>query len=282
MLTAPFLKLKKNYNLKNKTSVFYSQINQDKLIAYMLNSTELSDRNAISNGLFVEAGAYDGETWSNTLYLEKVNNWTGLLIEPSIENYRLLRNKNRNSYSVNSCLCSGDSSVKSYIEAGPFGITTNVSTASSSSASSSSSSSSSATSNTLSPIYSITCHPLTKILDEFFYRYPNFKNKKSRISTYKDTSDQVVIDYMSIDIEGNERPTLDSFDWKKYKFNLLNIEYNQNKELYNWVKSYLKQFGYKETIVDDVWYQDIFLAHESTYPLLNLSLTKMSDLIKVL
>jgi hypothetical protein len=31
-------------------------------------------------GVFVEAGAYDGETFSNTLYLEKRLGWTGLLV----------------------------------------------------------------------------------------------------------------------------------------------------------------------------------------------------------
>ncbi|ESO03313.1 hypothetical protein HELRODRAFT_173599 [Helobdella robusta] len=34
------------------------------------------------NGFFVEAGGFDGETASNTLFLEVERNWTGLLIEP--------------------------------------------------------------------------------------------------------------------------------------------------------------------------------------------------------
>jgi FkbM family methyltransferase len=33
-------------------------------------------------GFFVEAGANDGVTYSNTLYFEKYKNWTGILIEP--------------------------------------------------------------------------------------------------------------------------------------------------------------------------------------------------------
>src|SRR5207248_779915 len=35
-----------------------------------------------NNGFFVEAGANDGLTYSNSLYFEKYHNWTGLLIEP--------------------------------------------------------------------------------------------------------------------------------------------------------------------------------------------------------
>jgi len=37
----------------------------------------------IDNGVFIEAGANDGIRQSNTLYLEEVRNWRGLLVEPS-------------------------------------------------------------------------------------------------------------------------------------------------------------------------------------------------------
>ena len=33
-------------------------------------------------GFFIEAGAYDGFYLSNTLYLEKVLRWNGILVEP--------------------------------------------------------------------------------------------------------------------------------------------------------------------------------------------------------
>lgn len=32
-------------------------------------------------GFFIEMGAYDGQSFSNSLWLEKKYNWTGLLIE---------------------------------------------------------------------------------------------------------------------------------------------------------------------------------------------------------
>ena len=35
------------------------------------------------NGVFIEVGANDGLTQSNTAYFEKNLNWTGLLIEPN-------------------------------------------------------------------------------------------------------------------------------------------------------------------------------------------------------
>ena len=38
---------------------------------------------AVKNGFFIEAGADDFETDSNTLLFEIKRNWTGLLVEPN-------------------------------------------------------------------------------------------------------------------------------------------------------------------------------------------------------
>ena len=40
------------------------------------------------NGFFVEAGAFDGEAFSNTLLFELKHNWTGLLVEPNPDLYQ--------------------------------------------------------------------------------------------------------------------------------------------------------------------------------------------------
>ncbi|KAK7083778.1 hypothetical protein SK128_009708 [Halocaridina rubra] len=55
-------------------------------------------------GFFVEAGALDGETMSNTLNLERDQDWTGLLVEPDKLDYEALRTKNRKAWSANVCL----------------------------------------------------------------------------------------------------------------------------------------------------------------------------------
>ena len=263
---------KKNneYNLHNKTSINYSQILQDQILLHLLNSTELNKQNASYEGIFVEAGAFDGETWSNTLHLEKYRNWTGLLIEPSSENYKILLNKNRNSYSINSCLGSaGKNSLNStYIEAGPFGITSFKASSSKSQSSSTSS------------IYSITCHPLSKLLDQFFNKYQQFKIKKSKISN-QNSAKSIILDYLSLDIEGGEKNTIETFPWDRYQFNLINIEYNQNRTLYKWILNYMKDYGYVETVIDDVWYQDVYLAHKSIINKLNLDRKNVSNFVKL-
>ena len=55
----------------------------------------------VKHGFFVEAGGYDGENLSNTLYLERYHNWTGLLIEPNPHLFRRILPLNRRCAAVN-------------------------------------------------------------------------------------------------------------------------------------------------------------------------------------
>jgi len=53
-------------------------------VSYSLNNLDLKLRDFVTNrgGFFVEAGANDGVSQSNTLFFEKHSGWSGLLIEP--------------------------------------------------------------------------------------------------------------------------------------------------------------------------------------------------------
>ena len=44
-----------------------------------------------TGGYFIELGAADGLTQSNTAFLEKSREWTGLLIEPCFEAYTMCK-----------------------------------------------------------------------------------------------------------------------------------------------------------------------------------------------
>ena len=57
-------------------------------------------------GSFVELGAYDGLTYSNTLALEKCFGWTGLLIEANPANHAKLARSGRAATIVHSAVCS--------------------------------------------------------------------------------------------------------------------------------------------------------------------------------
>jgi len=73
-----------------------SQYGQSEFVNKLLNNR--------TNGFFVECGAADGETLSNSIYFELLRNWTGLLVEVNPRFYRKLLKTNRHAYSLNAGL----------------------------------------------------------------------------------------------------------------------------------------------------------------------------------
>lgn len=74
----------------------WSQYGQDRYIDNLFKNKK--------NGFFVEIGAYDGEKFSNTLFLEKERDWDGLLIEANPHTYAILRDRDRKCTSINACV----------------------------------------------------------------------------------------------------------------------------------------------------------------------------------
>ena len=65
----------------------------------------LSAQSPSLGGTFVELGALDGVTGSNTYALEKCLNWRGLLIEANPESYAKLQVSGRKAAKVHSAVC---------------------------------------------------------------------------------------------------------------------------------------------------------------------------------
>ncbi|XP_071525980.1 protein Star-like [Panulirus ornatus] len=55
-------------------------------------------------GFFLEAGALDGYYQSNTFFLERDHNWTGLLVEPNPVFYESLKTRHRRAWASDLCL----------------------------------------------------------------------------------------------------------------------------------------------------------------------------------
>jgi hypothetical protein len=83
-------------NLRNKKRKHFSQSDQSKYIDELLNGKR--------DGFFIEAGAFDGESYSNSLFFERERNWTGLLIEPIPRYFNQLKEKKRHAYALNACI----------------------------------------------------------------------------------------------------------------------------------------------------------------------------------
>lgn len=74
--------VKNNRGHSNQT-VFFSQHGQDRYL-------EENYFKGKTNGSFVDIGAHDGESGSNTLFFERFHGWTGICIEPARSQYETL------------------------------------------------------------------------------------------------------------------------------------------------------------------------------------------------
>ena len=72
------------------------------------------------SGTFIELGALDGVTSSNTYLFETCLNWTGVLIEPSKENFELLKKNRPNQKLLNTVICDDVRTVE-FIESSAVG-----------------------------------------------------------------------------------------------------------------------------------------------------------------
>ena len=97
---------------------FYSQQNEDKYLYSFFNLDKTK------NGTYLEIGAYDGKLFSNTLSLNKINNFVGILIEPQDVYFKKLKINRPNDYLYNCVITNSTSNEVIFIgenlEAGVF------------------------------------------------------------------------------------------------------------------------------------------------------------------
>nr|CAH0102185.1 unnamed protein product [Daphnia galeata] len=159
-----------------------------------------------TNGFFIECGALDGEFLSNTLYMERSLNWTGILIEADQKAYSQLAGRNRKAYSLPICL-----STKPY----PVEVVFNASDWSGSfivdedSSKLQISEDNSNNANTGQSIYKVQCFPLYSILVAV---------------------GRTEIDFLGLDVEGSEYKILKTIPWHKVDFKTLSVEWNHVPE----------------------------------------------------
>ncbi|XP_052104115.1 uncharacterized protein LOC127737452 [Mytilus californianus] len=90
-----YLKEPHQYFLVNNTDTHYSQAHQDETV-YTIFPRE--------QGFFVEMGAYNGQLFSNTLWLERKHRWTGLLIEANPDLCREIDALKRHAWRLCACI----------------------------------------------------------------------------------------------------------------------------------------------------------------------------------
>jgi len=148
------------------------------------------------HGFFVECGAFDGESLSNSLFFETQRNWTGLLIEANPNYHRSLLNKNRRAYVLRTCLSSERRPITvRMLSAGVL----------------------SAISDNMHPSHLTAIGSLKKKTQVEINCFPlNMIMAALNISH---------IDYLSLDVEGSELGVLSTVDWKRLYVDVLTVEY---------------------------------------------------------
>lgn len=158
-------------------------------------------------GFFVECGAMDGETRSNTLYFERYLNWSGLLVEADPLNFVKMEAKKRKAYLSPSCL-----SIKPYPIMVSFKQASNVG--------------------------KISEHPpgyrgLGHVDVQCFPVY-----------SYLLALNRTKVDYFSLDVEGSELDVLRTIPFEKLDIRTMSVEFVHVKEGKNAVRKFIEQQGY--------------------------------------
>jgi FkbM family methyltransferase len=159
----------------------YSQAGQDLHVLELLGH--------MHDGFFVEAGAHDGITASNTFLMEKDFGWDGICVEARDECFSKLR-ASRDCICVQACLDSEPRDVQFIIKGGTSGIL--------------SSDCDNQKNQRDYPVQSVRTCLLADILDEW--------------------GAPAEMDYLSLDVEGAEERVLSVFPFDRYRFRVMTIE----------------------------------------------------------
>ncbi|CAL4116001.1 unnamed protein product [Meganyctiphanes norvegica] len=214
---------KLSYNLKDHTN-FNPSMGQTNEIRKILGYQK--------NGFFVECGALDGETGSNTLVFEKKLGWSGLLIEGDPKNFQLLQKKNRKSWSINTCLSS-----KPYPNTVLFEQKFNVGKISNLSPS-----------NSRKGYAKVHCLPLYSIL--------------RALGT-------TTVDYFSLSVQGLELQVLKTIPWDRVNIRTLSVEFTYGKKGQFSIVNYMLHKGYyvySEVIHPDEIVKDFIFYRKDVVP----------------
>jgi FkbM family methyltransferase len=195
---------------------FYSHIGQDKWVAEVFRRAR--------GGYFLDFGAFDGITTSNTLFLEKELGWFGICVEPNPLYYTDVC-RLRNCIKVNSALWTTSRQSLEFRDA--HGL------------------------SSLASFGSHDTHTETRIKAPIIRVdtiNPNELLKRFNAPT--------VIHYMSLDTEGCEFEILEAIRLDEYKIAMMTIEHNHEEKKRDKVRVFLGKLGYQylQNKNDDFFY----------------------------
>jgi len=213
---------------------YYSQCNQDRFV----NENFFNNKR---NGTFVDIGAYDGITISNTYFFEKELGWRGICIEPLPNAYVQLKN-NRSAICIN-CAVGPNNGMTNFfdIDAKKF------------------------------PELAMLSGELKYFTDA------HIANLKEVVAKYEGRIEIVSmavrnindilleygffnIDFLSLDVEGAELDILNTLDFNTFKIRIMTVE-NNAREANPQIRQFLESKGFRFVLrlEQDEVYENILL-----------------------
>lgn len=206
--------------------MYYSQLGQDSFVDELLNKKE--------NGFFIEIGANNGKSHSNTLFFEEKRNWSGICVEPLADKFQEL-NEFRKSINLNICISDFDGDtefthIKGYA-------------------------------NELSGI-SDDYHPshidrINHEVESHGGSVDKIMTPVRKLQTILDEYGITEVDYCSIDTEGSELKIIKSIDFSRTNIKIFGVENNYgDSDIYH----YLISKGYTHHI--KLHWEDIYVKND--------------------
>ena len=192
---------------------FQGQMGQD-YIAYLALKNK-------KNGFYIDIGANDGKTFSNTYIFEQLG-WDGICVEANPNTFKKLQ-ENRKCHMYNCAVVLNSTGTAKFITSSVSGLDT------------------------------------LEMFDADYQKAKRTSigiNETEVIEVktmtfndiMKDFKDITYIDFMSLDIEGGEVDVLNSIDFNKYSFGLLTIEFSGHT--YEPIMNIMKNNGYKLLVIN--------------------------------
>lgn len=198
-----------------------AQLSQDLMVAMKLK--------LMQGGYFIEIGAADGIYCSNTYMLETNLGWKGVVVEPAKSwEKELLRNR---SCSIELGAIGGEDTNKTkFFEAESPNL------------------------STLSTLHNFDGGGKSrKKFREYYVQQMTLQSLLLKHNAPR------IIDYLSIDVEGNELAILENFDFSQYEIKIITYEHNFNQNR-STIHNLLLSNGFKEIFNEisdfDGWYQN--------------------------
>lgn len=211
-----------DFFIKTKGLPSYSQYGQDLYVKYYYSKKVKKDCY-----FYVDIGANDGVTLSNSFFLEQSQDqlWKGILIEadPNVFQKCLENRKSDNTYKYNVALCNTDGKVDFLQIEGPLQMLSGIV-------------------EEYNPKH---LEGIQNNIKQCGGKMEIIKMNGAKFATILAKHPEIQeIDYLSIDVEGGEMQILESIDFSAIKINLIGIEDNYPQD--SGIKDFLHNRGFRE------------------------------------